>query len=120
MPALAHTHTLCPPPQDEKILLLKQPFGIVVGICPWNFPLFVAARKIAPSLVTGNCCIVKPSQFTPNTTMEFMRLVHEHVGLPKGVLNMVNGAGRGELGNTLVSHPAVGVVSLTGSLGAGI
>lgn len=105
--------------KDEKILFLKQPFGVVVGICPWNFPLFVAARKIAPSLVTGNCCIVKSSQFTPHTVMEFTRLVHEHVGLPKGVMNIVNGTGRGELGTTLVSHPCVGVLSLTGSVGAG-
>ncbi len=102
---------------NENILLFRQPIGVVVGICPWNFPFFVMARKVAPALLTGNTIVVKPSSETPNTTFEFAKLAHE-LGLPKGVLNFVSGRGS-TLGNALVKSPVTGMVTLTGSVEAG-
>lgn len=101
----------------ENILLFRQPIGVIVGICPWNFPFFVMARKVAPALLTGSAIVIKPSSETPNTTFEFARLVHQ-LGLPKGVLNFVSGSGS-TLGNALVKSPVTGMVTLTGSVEAG-
>ncbi|MHB8339500.1 MAG: aldehyde dehydrogenase family protein, partial [Ignavibacteriaceae bacterium] len=69
----------------EQIFLHKFPIGVVVGICPWNFPFFVMARKVAPSLLTGNTAVIKVSEETPLTSFEFAKLLEE-VDLPKGVL----------------------------------
>jgi len=101
----------------ENILLLHQPIGVVVGICPWNFPFFVMARKVAPSLLTGCATVIKPSSETPCTTFEFAKLV-DKLDLPAGVLNFVSGRG-GTLGNALVKSPVTGMVTLTGSVEAG-
>ncbi len=101
----------------ENILLFRQPIGVVVGICPWNFPFFVMARKVAPALLTGNTIVLKPSSETPNTTFEFAKLV-AGLGLPKGVVNFVSGSGS-TLGNALVKSPLTGMVTLTGSVEAG-
>lgn len=101
----------------ENILLYRQPIGVVVGICPWNFPFFVMARKVAPSILTGCTIVLKPSSETPNTTFEFAKLIAD-IGLPKGVLNFVSGGGS-TLGDTLVRSPKVGLVTLTGSVETG-
>ncbi|MDK2956034.1 MAG: lactaldehyde dehydrogenase / glycolaldehyde dehydrogenase [Desulfovibrionales bacterium] len=101
----------------ENILLHRQPIGVVVGVCPWNFPFFVMARKVAPSLLTGCTIILKPSSETPNTTFEFAKMIAD-IGLPKGVLNFVAGGGA-TLGDTLVRSPKVGLVTLTGSVETG-
>ena len=101
----------------EHIFLFKKPIGVTTGILPWNFPFFLIARKMAPALVTGNTIVVKPSRETPLNALAFAKIVHE-VGLPKGVFNLVTGAGS-ELGKTLAGHAKVGLVSLTGSLPAG-
>jgi lactaldehyde dehydrogenase/glycolaldehyde dehydrogenase len=103
--------------KKEHIFLHKAPIGVAVGICPWNFPFFVAARKIAPSLVTGNTCVIKPSCIAPNTIMEFARLI-EDIGLADGVLNFVLGTGT-IVGNALCKSPITGIISVTGSVFAG-
>jgi len=103
--------------KKEHIFLHKAPIGVAVGICPWNFPFFVMARKVAPSLVTGNTCVLKPSCIAPNTIMEFAKLI-ENIGLPDGVLNFVCGPGP-TVGNALTKSPITGIVSLTGSVLAG-
>lgn len=103
--------------QNEHIYLHKAPIGVAVGICPWNFPFFVMARKIAPSIVTGNTCIVKPSSVAPMTIMEFAKLV-EKIDIPKGVVNFVCGSGS-IVGNALSKSPITGIISLTGSVEAG-
>jgi lactaldehyde dehydrogenase/glycolaldehyde dehydrogenase len=102
---------------DENIFLFRQPIGVVAGICPWNFPFFVMARKVAPALLTGCAIVVKPSSLTPNTTFEFAKLVAK-LDLPKGVLNIISGAGK-TLGNALVASPLTDMVTLTGSVEAG-
>ena len=101
----------------EHIFLHKAPIGVAVGICPWNFPFFVMARKIAPSIITGNTCVVKPSSIAPITIMEFAKLIHK-TGLPEGVVNIVCGSGS-IVGNTLAKSPVAGIISLTGSVDAG-
>ncbi|WP_108822396.1 aldehyde dehydrogenase [Dysgonomonas sp. Marseille-P4361] len=102
----------------ENIFLFKKPIGVTTGILPWNFPFFLVARKAAPALVTGNTIVVKPSQLTPENAYVFAQIVEE-VGLPKGVFNLINGRGS-VIGHELSSNPKVGMVSLTGSVGAGI
>lgn len=101
----------------ENIFLFWKPVGVVAGICPWNFPFFVMARKVAPTLLTGCTTVIKPSSNTPVTTFEFARLV-AGTDLPPGVLNFVSGGGS-SLGRALVQHPDVDMVSLTGSVEAG-
>lgn len=103
--------------KKEHIFLHKAPIGVAVGILPWNFPFFVMARKIAPSLVTGNTCIINPSSVAPNTVMEFAKLI-EKIDIPAGVLNFVCGKGS-IVGNALSKSPITGIISLTGSVGAG-
>lgn len=103
--------------EKEHIYLHKVPIGVAVGICPWNFPFFVMARKVAASLITGNTCVIKPSSEAPNTIMEFVNFIQK-IDLPRGVLNFVCGAGR-TVGNALSKSPITGIISLTGSVGAG-
>jgi len=103
--------------ENEHIYLHKAPIGVAVGICPWNFPFFVMARKVAASLITGNTCVIKPSCEAPNTIMEWAELI-ENIGLPAGVLNIVCGSGS-TVGNALSKSPITGIVSLTGSVFAG-
>lgn len=101
----------------ENILLYRQPIGVVAGICPWNFPLFVTARKAAPSLLAGCATVIKPSSIAPATVMEFARIAAS-LDLPRGVLNIITGSG-GSLGEALAQSPLTDMVSLTGSVEAG-
>ena len=100
----------------EQILVYRRPIGVVAGILPWNFPLFLIARKLAPALITGNTIVIKPSEETPVNAFEFAELVAE-TDLPAGVFNLVCG-GR-ETGATLTDHKDVGLVSFTGSVETG-
>lgn len=101
----------------ENILLYKAPIGVIAGILPWNFPFFLIVRKLAPALVTGNTIVIKPSEETPNNACAFARIVAKS-GLPKGVFNLMTGTGA-SVGRSLAAHPAVGMVSLTGSVQSG-
>ncbi|MYL69226.1 aldehyde dehydrogenase [Halobacillus litoralis] len=104
--------------KNENIFIYKKPIGVVAGIVPWNFPVFILARKVATSLVTGNTLVLKPSQQTPNTAMEFTKIIDSMDEIPKGVYNVVTGTGS-EIGNRLASHPNVHMVTMTGSVPAG-
>ena len=101
----------------EQIYLHKFPIGVIVGICPWNFPFFVMARKVAPSLLTGNTAVIKVSEETPLTSLEFVKMIQE-INLPKGVLNVLTGYGH-EVGEALTNNKDVGMITLTGSVRAG-
>lgn len=103
---------------QENILVFKKAMGVTTGILPWNFPFFLIARKAAPALVTGNTIVVKPSELTPNNAIIFAQIVDE-IGLPAGVFNLVTGYGP-VVGHELAANPQVALVSLTGSVGAGI
>lgn len=102
----------------ETMHLYKQAIGVAVGILPWNFPFFVMARKVAGALITGNTIVVKPSSEAPNTVLDWMEFIHDEMDLPKGVLNFVSGAGS-RVGQALSESPITGIISLTGSVGAG-
>jgi len=90
-----------------------EPLGVVACIVPWNSPLLLLAWKLAPALAAGNTVVIKPSEYTSASTLEFMRLV-EVVGFPRGVINVVTGFGA-EVGMPLVEHEKVSKVAFTGS-----
>jgi lactaldehyde dehydrogenase/glycolaldehyde dehydrogenase len=89
---------------------------VIVAILPWNFPLALFVRKVAPALLTGNTVVLKPSEATPVVALEMMKLA-EACDLPAGVLNVV--VGEREIGEALVASPIAGLVTLTGSTRAG-
>jgi alpha-ketoglutaric semialdehyde dehydrogenase len=97
---------------------LKQPVGPVAVITPWNFPIAIPIWKIAPALVSGNTVVFKPASLTPLTATLIVEIFDE-CGLPPGVLNLVYGGG-GEVGDTIVRHPAILAVSFTGSNDVGV
>jgi betaine-aldehyde dehydrogenase/aminobutyraldehyde dehydrogenase len=94
----------------------REPLGIVAGICPWNYPLFMAVWKMGPALAAGNVQIIKPAEQTPLTMLRFVELAQEV--LPPGVLQVVTGDGV-PVGDALVRHPAISLVSLTGDTATG-
>ncbi len=95
----------------------REAIGVVGLIVPWNFPLTIAAWKVAPALAAGNTVVLKPSEVTPLTALKLGELALE-AGIPAGVLNVVPGFGA-EAGNALTSHPGVDKVSFTGSTATG-
>jgi len=90
-----------------------EPLGVVAMIIPWNSPLLLLAWKLAPALAAGNTVVVKPSEYTSASALEFMKLI-EQAGFPPGVVNVVTGFGA-EVGMPLVEHPRVAKVAFTGS-----
>jgi 1-pyrroline dehydrogenase len=97
-------------------MLRREPIGVVAGIAPWNYPLMMAVWKFAPALAAGNVQILKPSEQTPLTLLRFMELAEGVV--PAGVLNVITGDGV-PVGEALVKHPDVRLVSLTGDVETG-
>lgn len=93
-----------------------EPVGVAGQIIPWNFPLLMAAWKLAPALACGNTVVLKPAETTPLTAMKLAELIHD-AGLPAGVVNIVTGAGA--TGAAIVNHPDVDKVAFTGSTGVG-
>jgi len=91
----------------------REPLGVVAAITPWNSPLLLTAWKIAPALAAGCTVVIKPSEFTSASALEFVKLVEE-VGFPPGVVNVVTGFGR-DVGTPLVEHPLVRKITFTGS-----
>jgi len=90
-----------------------EPLGVIAMITPWNSPLLLLAWKLAPALAAGNTAVIKPSEFTSASTLEFVKLF-EKAGFPKGVVNVITGFGR-DAGAALVSHKDVAKVAFTGS-----
>jgi aldehyde dehydrogenase (NAD+) len=98
-------------------MILTEPYGVVGAITPWNFPIAIAAWKLAPALAAGNAVVLKPSEMTPFSTLYLVELA-ERAGLPAGLLNVVLGDGP-TTGNAITGHPDIAKVSFTGSTGAG-
>ncbi|MEU6772329.1 aminobutyraldehyde dehydrogenase [Streptomyces sp. NPDC046759] len=96
-------------------VLRREPVGVCAQITPWNYPLMMAVWKVAPALAAGNTVVLKPSDTTPSSAVLLARLAAEH--LPAGVLNVV--CGDRDTGRSLVSHPHVRLVAVTGSVRAG-
>jgi acyl-CoA reductase-like NAD-dependent aldehyde dehydrogenase len=98
-------------------LIVKEPLGVVGCITPWNYPLHQIVAKVAPAMAAGCVVVLKPAEIAPLSAMMLADAAHE-IGLPAGVFNVVCGAGR-VVGEALVGHPDVDMVSFTGSLAAG-
>jgi aldehyde dehydrogenase (NAD+) len=104
--------------RDKFNMSVRTPIGVVGVITPWNFPIAIPSWKIAPALVCGNTVVFKPATDTPLLGQRFVELLVE-AGLPPGVLNIVHGGGR-DVGDRLVRHPDVRVITLTGSRETGV
>lgn len=97
-------------------MIRRDPVGVIASIAPWNYPLMMAAWKMAPALAAGNCLVLKPSEITPLTSLRFFEIIADL--LPPGVINIVFGRG-GTVGDPLVNAPQVRMISLTGSIATG-
>ncbi len=97
-------------------MIRREPLGVTVGICPWNYPLMMLAWKIGPALAAGNTSVIKPARLTPLTALRLAELSADI--LPPGVLNVVTGRGS-EMGDALTHHPLVRLVSVTGDVATG-
>jgi betaine-aldehyde dehydrogenase len=106
-----------PVPANALSFTLREPVGVAGQIIPWNFPLLMAAWKLAPALAAGCTCVLKPAEQTPLTVLEFANWFEE-VGLPSGAVNIVNGFGE-TCGAALVAHPGVDKIAFTGSAAVG-
>lgn len=95
----------------------RRPIGVAGLIVPWNLPLYLLSWKVAPALALGNTVVIKPSELTPHTAYELAKIC-QRIGLPPGVLNIVNGTGK-IAGNALVSHKDVPLISFTGGTATG-
>jgi succinate-semialdehyde dehydrogenase/glutarate-semialdehyde dehydrogenase len=102
---------------DKRIVVLKQPIGVVACITPWNFPLAMITRKAGPALAAGCTVVLKPAAQTPFSALALAELA-ERAGIPKGVFNVITGAAR-EIGAELTSNPIVRKLSFTGSTEVG-
>ena len=101
--------------ESQLAMVLKEPYGVVAAIVPWNYPILLMAWKVAPALAAGNTIVLKPSEMTPLSTLLFAELFEN---LPLGVVNVVSGYGK-ECGEPLVLDPRVRVIAFTGSLATG-
>lgn len=101
---------------DHTSVILREPVGVVGVITPWNYPLLMAAWKIAPILAAGNSIVMKPSEQTPLSTLKLVELLAGRI--PDGILNVVTGQGR-TVGQRLSEHPDIALVALTGSVVSG-
>jgi len=102
--------------QGFTSMIRRDPIGVVGSIAPWNYPLMMAAWKLAPALAGGNTIVLKPSEHTPLTTLKLAKIIADI--FPEGVVNVITGRGA-TTGNALINHPKVAMVSLTGSIGTG-
>lgn len=95
----------------------REPIGVVGAIVPWNFSVMITVWKLAAALACGCTFIVKPSEFTPLSLLLVAKIAHEEVGIPAGVINVINGFGN--IGQALIDHPKVAKISFTGSMATG-
>src|SRR2546423_339989 len=102
--------------QGFTSMVRRDPIGVIGSITPWNYPLMMAAWKLGPALAAGNTVVLKPSEQTPLTTLKLAKLVAEI--FPPGVLNVVHGRGA-TVGDALIHHPKIAMLSLTGSIATG-
>ncbi len=106
------------PANDRRILVIKQPIGVVAAITPWNFPIAMITRKCAPALAAGCPVVIKPAAETPLSALALAELA-DQAGVPKGVLNVVVGTKSSEIGLALTNSPIVRKLSFTGSTSVG-
>jgi len=103
---------------DQRFLVMKQPVGVAAAITPWNYPISMITRKVAPALAAGCTIVLKPAEQTPLCAIETFR-VFEDAGVPPGVVNLVTGADPVPIGDELLTNPAVRKITFTGSTEVG-
>ena len=103
---------------DKRIMVLRQPIGVVTMITPWNFPSAMLARKIGPALAAGCTVVCKPALQTPFSALAF-GVIAERAGVPAGVVNIITGKSSTDIGKAMTSHPDVRKLSFTGSTAVG-
>jgi succinate-semialdehyde dehydrogenase/glutarate-semialdehyde dehydrogenase len=106
------------PRSDQRFLVLRQPVGVVAAITPWNYPVSMITRKVAPALAAGCSIVVKPAEQTPLCAMEVFNVLHD-AGIPAGVANLVPTADPAPIGDEFVTNPAVAKITFTGSTEVG-
>ncbi|WP_299356981.1 gamma-aminobutyraldehyde dehydrogenase [uncultured Shimia sp.] len=102
--------------EGHTSMIRRDAIGVVGSIAPWNYPMMMMAWKLAPALAGGNTVVLKPSEQTPLTALKLAKIMNDI--LPKGVLNVIVGQG-GSVGNTLINHPGVDMISITGDIATG-
>ncbi|HMN34971.1 MAG TPA: aldehyde dehydrogenase family protein [Chiayiivirga sp.] len=118
MPSRSHGRVLASDVPNKQSLVYRQPLGVVGVISPWNFPLHLSIRSVAPALALGNAVVVKPASDTPVTGGLLLARIFEEAGVPPGVLSVLVGAGS-EIGDAFVEHPVPAFISFTGSTDVG-
>lgn len=103
---------------NQRILVMRQPVGVVAAITPWNFPSAMITRKVAPALAAGCTIVLKPSELTPLSALALAALAHE-ADVPAGVLNVITGRDAAAIGGAMTASPAVRKLSFTGSTAVG-
>jgi aldehyde dehydrogenase (NAD+)/betaine-aldehyde dehydrogenase len=106
-----------PVAEDLLVYTLREPYGVTGHITPWNYPLQIGTRTVAPALAAGNCCVLKPAEEAPLTALRLGELAQE-AGFPPGAVNVVPGYGE-EAGAALAGHPAIDHLAFTGSVAVG-
>jgi succinate-semialdehyde dehydrogenase/glutarate-semialdehyde dehydrogenase len=114
----AYGDVLPAPRPDQRFIVLRQPVGVVAAITPWNYPVSMITRKVAPALAAGCTIVVKPAEQTPLCAVEVFNVLHD-AGVPGGVANLVPTSEPGPIGDEFVTNPAIAKLTFTGSTEVG-
>ncbi|MFH2218633.1 MAG: NAD-dependent succinate-semialdehyde dehydrogenase [Pseudomonadota bacterium] len=110
--------TIPAPRKNQRFIVLHQPVGVVAAITPWNYPVSMVTRKVAPALAAGCTVVLKPAEATPLCAIEIFKIL-EQAGIPAGVANLVTALNPAPVGETFVTHPLVRKITFTGSTEVG-
>ncbi|MFC7525630.1 NAD-dependent succinate-semialdehyde dehydrogenase [Parapedobacter sp. GCM10030251] len=114
----AYGETIPPPKNGQRLITIRQPIGVVAAITPWNFPLAMITRKVAPALACGCTVVLRPASQTPLTALAVAKLAHE-AGFPQGVFNVVTGKDSKGMGEEFATNELIRKISFTGSTEVG-
>jgi succinate-semialdehyde dehydrogenase/glutarate-semialdehyde dehydrogenase len=110
--------TIPAPRSDQRFIVIRQPVGVVAAITPWNYPISMITRKVAPALAAGCTVVLKPAEATPLCAIEMFK-IFEKVQIPAGVVNFVTALNPAPIGETFIAHPLVSKITFTGSTDVG-
>ena len=110
--------TIPAPRSDQRFIVMRQPVGVVAAITPWNYPMSMITRKVAPALAAGCTVVLKPAEATPLCAVEMFK-IFEKAQIPAGVVNLVTALDPAPIGDTFITHPLVSKITFTGSTDVG-
>lgn len=110
--------TVPAPRKDQRFIVMHQPVGVVAAITPWNYPVSMITRKVAPAIAAGCTIVLKPAEATPLCAIEMFKILQQ-AGLPPGVVNLVTALNPAPVGETFINHPVVRKITFTGSTEVG-